>query len=386
MQADLIVVGGGILGTFHAYHALKRGLKVILFERNQRPQGATVRNFGQVVPSGLNRKWQAFGRRSLEIYRDLQAEADISIRQQGTMYLASNAEELTLIQELNQINDTSGYRSELWDAQACKKRYPGLQDSYCQGGLFFPQEVTVEPDQMIHRVLGLLVEQYGLQYNPSTRIDAVESEGAGCKVRDHRGKEYHAAQTIVCSGVECQSLFPEIIEESDLVVSKLQMLQTVPQPSQVLPGSILTGWSIRRYESFVECPSYVTIKVGEDPDSPQRKWGVHILFKQALDGSVIVGDSHEYAPIARQEELGFDLKADINRFMMDESRKIIQLQDDRIRTSWAGFYSQTPDGNLFTHTIDARIHLITGIGGKGMTSSAGYAEKRIEELFNLQPS
>lgn len=30
---DLIVVGGGILGTFHAYHALKRGLKVALIEK-----------------------------------------------------------------------------------------------------------------------------------------------------------------------------------------------------------------------------------------------------------------------------------------------------------------------------------------------------------------
>ena len=27
---DLIVVGGGILGTFHAYHALKKGLRVAL--------------------------------------------------------------------------------------------------------------------------------------------------------------------------------------------------------------------------------------------------------------------------------------------------------------------------------------------------------------------
>lgn len=59
---DLLVVGGGVLGTFHAYHALQRGLKVALIEKDARPQSATVRNFGQVVPSGMNQKWQNFGR------------------------------------------------------------------------------------------------------------------------------------------------------------------------------------------------------------------------------------------------------------------------------------------------------------------------------------
>lgn len=63
MKYDLIVVGGGVLGTFHAYHALKKNLKVLLIERNSVPQGATVRNFGQVVPSGMDLKWQNFGRK-----------------------------------------------------------------------------------------------------------------------------------------------------------------------------------------------------------------------------------------------------------------------------------------------------------------------------------
>ena len=62
---DVIIVGGGILGTFHAYHAHKKGLKVAILEKDKQPQGATVRNFGQVVPSGMNTKWQTFGRENL---------------------------------------------------------------------------------------------------------------------------------------------------------------------------------------------------------------------------------------------------------------------------------------------------------------------------------
>jgi hypothetical protein len=47
--------------------------------------------------------------------------------------------------------------------------------------------------------------------------------------------------------------------KSDLVVSKLQMMQTKPQKNYTLDGSILTGLSIR-YEAFYECPSFKSIK------------------------------------------------------------------------------------------------------------------------------
>ena len=40
---DLIVVGGGIMGTFHAYHAAQRNKSVLLLEKDNFPVGATVR-------------------------------------------------------------------------------------------------------------------------------------------------------------------------------------------------------------------------------------------------------------------------------------------------------------------------------------------------------
>ncbi len=90
---DLIVVGAGILGTFHAYHAARMGKKVLLTEKDQYPVNATVRNFGQVVPSGMSGKWLDYGRRSTEIYKSIQQEFDISVRQNGSVYIASDEEE-----------------------------------------------------------------------------------------------------------------------------------------------------------------------------------------------------------------------------------------------------------------------------------------------------
>ena len=58
VEYDLVVVGGGVLGTFHAYHALKKGLRVALFEKDRQPQGATVRNFGQVKALKFIKKYK----------------------------------------------------------------------------------------------------------------------------------------------------------------------------------------------------------------------------------------------------------------------------------------------------------------------------------------
>jgi FAD dependent oxidoreductase TIGR03364 len=379
---DLCIVGGGALGAFHAYHALRMGLRVVLVERNTKPQSATVRNFGQVVPSGFNTKWQTYGRRSLEIYHDIQQVFDISARKNGTIYIASNEEEMTLLEELNAINKANDYPSELMSEGKCLYKYEGLREDYTKGGLFFPEEITLEPHLAIHRILQYLVEEHGLAYFPSTLIEEVGIEGADCFVAASDGGKFVADKVIVCNGSEFQALFPELFNESDLVGVKLQMLETVPQLKQQIPGSVLTGLSIRRYECFSECPSWDAIKAKEPQDSFAKKWGVHILFKQTTTGSVIIGDSHEYAPAREIDQLGFDLKGEINDFMIDQAKAIFNLENWRIARAWYGIYSQCRENDIFLHNIENRIHIVTGIGGKGMTGSAGFSEENLRSIYN----
>ncbi|MEL7160931.1 MAG: TIGR03364 family FAD-dependent oxidoreductase [Bacteroidota bacterium] len=381
MKTDLLIVGGGVLGTFHAKAALKRGLTVRLVERHARPRGATVRNFGQVVPSGMTPEWQAYGRRSLAIYRELQEQTDITLRQNGSVYLASDAAEMQLLEELAAINRANDYPSVLLTKQQCLERYPGLCANYCVGGLFFPEEVTVEAREMIHRVLAFLMERHGLLYEPATELHELTVARSQVQGTDNRGRVYVAAQAIVCTGGEFCTLFPERFAASDLQLCKLQMLQTAPGAGPVVPGNILTGLSIRRYEAFGDCPSWEAVKAAEDPGAYWKKWGVHILFKQAPDGSFIIGDSHEYADAARTDELGFDLYPAVNDYLLTEARRIFDLPDWTVARAWAGYYSQCRAQDIYHETIDDLIHVVTGIGGKGMTASPGYAAAHLERLY-----
>ncbi|MHC9088156.1 TIGR03364 family FAD-dependent oxidoreductase [Tenacibaculum sp. IMCC1] len=378
---DLIVVGGGVLGTFHAYHAAKKGLSVAILEKDNKPQGATVRNFGQVVPSGMNQKWQNYGRESLAIYKSIQEQFDVSIRQNGTVYIASNEEEVQLIEELHQINKNNSYTSQLLTKEQCLDKYAGLCSDYCQAGLFFPEEVTVEPRVMILRLHEFMKKELNVTIHYNTKVMATNNVTSGVSVLTSNSEEVLASKVIICNGSDFKTLYPSIYNESDLIVSKLQMMQTKRQKNYQLDGSILTGLTIRRYEAFEECASWNTIKANEDPNSFEKKYGVHILFKQATDGSVILGDSHEYATAKNIDDLGFDLNEDIDNFMIQEAKKIIDLPTYEIQHRWAGFYSQCKTKDLFEHSVGENIHIVTGIGGKGMTGSAGFSKESINKLF-----
>ncbi|MBC6997850.1 TIGR03364 family FAD-dependent oxidoreductase [Cytophaga sp. FL35] len=380
---DLIVIGGGVLGTFHAYHAVNKGLKVALIEKDIQPQGATVRNFGQVVPSGMNTKWQNFGRESLAIYKDIQKKFDITVREEGSIYIASNAEEVQLLEELNSINKSNSYTSELLTAKQCLDNYPGLKKDYVKAGLFFPKEVKVEPRTMILKLHEYLRNK-GLDIYMGETVMDCDALRSGVQLTTSKNKQFSSKKVIICNGSDFKILYPSYFEESDLIVSKLQMMQTKSQTNYTLPSSVLTGLSIRRYESFTECPSFSSIKAKENPNSLEKQWGVHILFKQADDGSVIIGDSHEYASAAQMEHLGFDLNMDIDHFILNEAKKIFDLPTYEIQNRWFGMYSQCKSTDIFQKTIDEDIHIVTGIGGKGMTGSAGFAKNNINSIFNLE--
>ena len=382
---DIIIIGAGALGTFHAYHALESGKRVLLLEKDKRAQEATVRNFGQVVPSGLppESEWHGFGRKATEVYQHIQQSHAIGIRNNGTCYIANTAGEMAVLEEMQQRFATADYESLLLTKDQVTDRYPAIKKAYTIGGLFFPQEVSAEPEFMIHKVQEYLSARFGDRFvyrNNSVVID-IEDKGGSCTVITAGKQQYTGAHCFVCSGRDFRILFPELFRQSGLVVSKLNMLSTVPQPGISLPGNILTGLSIRRYESFTTCAAHQQLDAAEVPRDCVD-YGIHILFKQRLDGSIIIGDSHEYAPIADQDDLSiFYNDSSINDIILREAQKIATLEDWSVARTWNGFYTQHPDKEIFVEHIGERIHIVTGIGGKGMTTSAGFALQNLQDCL-----
>lgn len=382
---DLIVVGGGILGTFHAYHALKAGKTVLQLEKDNYPVGATVRNFGQVVPSGMAGKWFDFGLRSLEIYKEIQQEFDISVRQNGSVYIASDDDEVMLLHELKKHYQTLGYPHQLLNQQEILARYTNIKASYAKEAMYFGEEISVEPNQMIYRLQQYMqdkFEQYCLKYNHLV-VDCTAKGRSTVEVKTSNQQIFNADKVVICNGYEFKLLFPDLFKTGGQVISKLQMLRTEPLHPKGLNGNILTGLTIRRYESFeAYCPSFKQVKTPEHYQE-LKDWGIHILFKTATDGSIIIGDSHEYADVNHFDDLDFNISNRINELMLAEAERIVDIDVRKIAKSWIGFYPQHNEKHILTYDLEDCIHIRTCIGGKGMTASAGYAEESIKNIFAL---
>lgn len=381
---DVIIIGAGILGTFHAYHALKANKSVLQLEKDNFPVGSTVRNFGQVVPSGMENEWFEYGRIATTIYKEIQSEYDISVRNNGSLYLASDDDEVQLLHELKQHYDSLDYSSELLSAEAVLQKHPSLKKDYVKQGLFFSDEVSVEPQLMILKLqeyLKIKFENYTIQYN-SPVISCFKNNNE-VEVSTNFGNTFKAEKAIICNGYEFKLLFPELFALSGIVISKLQMMKTAPMPEIALEGNILTGLTTRRYESFEHhCPSFKNIAT-PDHYRELKDWGIHILFKKAADGGFIIGDSHEYASVNNFDALGYGINQYVNELMLTEAQRIVNFDVRQIQHYWAGFYPQHPEKHVVAEDIDGCIHIRTAIGGKGMTASAGYALDSINKLFNM---
>jgi D-hydroxyproline dehydrogenase subunit beta len=318
---DLIIVGAGIMGTFHAFHAAKIGKKVLLLEKDNRPVGSTIQNFGQMVPSGLDDYWQKFGIRSLEIFDELQAEADFTLVKNGSVYIASDEDELNLINEVAELHNKAGYSQEILSKTATKVLFPDINSKYIKGSIFYPKEYSVNSSEFIYKLIAYCVEKLGVDYKNHTAVINVEEQNGEVKVETAAREVFLSEKVIICSGYVFNLLFPEIYRNSGLIVSKLQIMKTEPLKQFNLKANILTGLTIRRYESFEECPSFAKLQT---PDHllELKKWGIHILFKQLPDGSIIVGDSHEYAGVSEVENLGLGVSDYINDLMKNEAELI----------------------------------------------------------------
>ena len=88
-NADIIIVGAGIIGLAHAYHAAKSGKKVIVLERHLLASGASIANFGMLWPIGQTAgKMFHMALESRKYWLEVLQASGIPYKNTGSLYLA----------------------------------------------------------------------------------------------------------------------------------------------------------------------------------------------------------------------------------------------------------------------------------------------------------
>lgn len=382
---DLAIVGSGILGSSAACHAVQAGLSVLLCEAGERANEATVRNFGQIVPSGQSLEgWRQLGMRSLKFYEALRESAGIPVVRGGSLYVASDAEEATLLEELHALDKQMDYPSALLTAAQCLERLPALRTDYAVAGLFYPQELSADSPRLVPAILNWLGRHSRFSYRNRTLITRVGEDAAHCELVTASGEVLQARRVLVCSGHLLNRLFPATLAEAGMRISKLQMMCTPPWPEVKLGSNVLTGLTIRRYEAFAACASHARLSLPE-AHREHRELGIHVLFKQNADGCIIIGDSHEYFAGTQVDCLDYAISERINRLIIEEAKRIVALPDWCMARYWNGYYCQHDADHIYMRTLGRNVHVVTGIGGKGMSTGPGLMERVVRAVVDEVP-
>jgi glycine/D-amino acid oxidase-like deaminating enzyme len=149
-RADVAVIGAGILGLAHAYVVSRGGKRVVLFERNVRACGASIRNFGMLWPIGQPAgEMHALALRSREIWLDALQAAKLNYRPLGSLHVAHRVDEAEVLREFAEVGPAAGYRCKWLSAQATLEKSEAVQPIDLQGSLWSDTEITVDPREVI---------------------------------------------------------------------------------------------------------------------------------------------------------------------------------------------------------------------------------------------
>jgi FAD dependent oxidoreductase TIGR03364 len=372
-EYDVGIVGAGILGLAHAYHLARRGLRVVVFERHRRAQGASIRNFGMIWPIGqpLGPMYE-LARRSRELWLEVLNASGLWQRQCGSLHLARHEDEAQVLREF--VAESAGHDRpcEVWTPDQVTARFPAVVPTGLHAGLWSPIELAVDPRQVIAELPAWLARTYGVEFAFGTpvlghRLPLVVTPDGDQFVR----------RLVICTGTDFRDLAPAAFADSGLLTVKLQMMRSQAFGDRFQLGTHLAaGLTLRHYASFANCPTLPAVSRRLDAELPDYgRYGIHVLVSQNGRGELTLGDSHEYGDAIEP----FD-NPTIDDLILAYLKTFVRVPELTITARWHGTYVKHPTAGYVVAWINPQQVAVTGVGGAGMTLSFGLAEQVVREF------
>ena len=370
-QYELVIVGAGVVGMGAAIAAQKQGVKKILIvERHQACTGASIRNFGFITITGLRQKiMQERSLRSREIWLDIIKKAKITINHRGLYLIAQHKESIPVLEEYLKIDPRSTVR--LLSKKEMELHHPLFKKNKNFGGLHSTDEVRIEPRLAVPAVAKFL---------ESTGIDFLWKE----EVLDFTHKEIvtqkrkiQFKKLIMAPGNHLKGLGRNVFEQRKIQSSKLHMLRVMPEKKFKLPGGIMADLTLMRYPGYENLPSKKKLdKVIQKTCRAELDNGIHVIIVQGKDGSLIIGDSHQYT---HDTHYPFE-KEKIDTLILNKFEQILPIGKYNVLERWIGEY---PSGkkDYLDHWLDKNICIANVTTGIGMSTGFAFAEDVVQKLY-----
>ncbi|MEV0091780.1 TIGR03364 family FAD-dependent oxidoreductase [Streptomyces sp. NPDC050738] len=369
----VIVVGAGVVGTMHAWHAVERGHEVVQIERESEARGASLRNFGQVWVSGrAGGEELETALRARVLWEEIgERVPGLGFRGNGSLTPVRGELELSVAQAALKRDDAGARGYRVVSADEAREINPALKGDF-DAALWCERDAAVEPRVAQLELKKALLASGRYAYLGGREVREVLGERA---VRDDHGDVHTGDVVVLCTGAWLGGLVRELAPKLPVRRVRLQMMQTEPL-GETLTTSVADADSFRYYPAYAgEALDALNAGQAQDPVAAAHK--MQLLMVQRKDGGLTIGDTHEY-----EHPFAFDVREEPYAHVARVAERFLGRPLPKIRHRWAGVYAQCTDTTRVVHREQVRdgVWLVTGPGGRGMTCSPAIGETTANEL------
>ncbi|MDX2090650.1 MAG: FAD-binding oxidoreductase [Kofleriaceae bacterium] len=311
-RAEIVIVGGGVIGLSIAYHLAQRGLTdVVVLERGYLAEGASGRNGG-----GIRQQWSTeinirLMQDSVELCRRFAVDLGVNVwfRQGGYLFLARSANEVARLEKNIALQNRCGVPTRMLEPHEAKDIVPELDLTGIVGASYNPSDGILFPWPFLWGYARQAATR-GVKIFTQTSVTGLDQiADGGYVVHTPRG-QLRARRVINATG----SWSPQLAK---------------------LIGVDVPTWPIRH-----EICSSEPLKPFLRPMVSELASGLYC--SQSMRGEIVGGVSlpghgSTYA-------MGSTLE-----FLATYARRLVRLMpvlgDIKVLRQWAGLYDQSPDGN-----------------------------------------
>jgi 4-methylaminobutanoate oxidase (formaldehyde-forming) len=349
-RAEIVIVGGGIIGCSTAYHLAKEHkAEVLVLERDRLTCGSTFHAAGLVGQLRSSASITQLLKYSVELYDTLEAETGLATgwKQNGGLRLANNRERWTEIKRQATTAHSFGLEMHLLTAQEAQDLWPLMDGSDLVGAAFLPTDGQANPSDITQSLAK------GARLNGAKILEGVTVTGIRVEDGRVRGVETDQGPVACDKLVNCGGQWAKEIGRLAGVSVPLQSMQ-----HQYLVTEAIAGVT----------PDLPTIR---DPDRLT-------YFKEEVGGLVMGGyelNPKSWADDGIPEGFVFSLlESDWDHFepLMEQALvRVPALEAAGIKTLTNGPESFTPDGNFILGEAPEVRNLFVGAGFNAFGIASG---------------
>jgi glycine/D-amino acid oxidase-like deaminating enzyme len=238
-EAEVVVVGAGIVGCACAYYLARRGVQVVLLEQGDTVGEQSRKNWGFVRQQGRDPAEVPLVMASNRIWRELEQElgTDIEWVQGGNLALAATGERMALFEQWLDVAREFGLDTRLVTAKEVAALVPGIQGEWV-GGMYTPSDGHAEPDKATDALSGAAAA-HGARVYTSCAVQAILThDGAVSEIVTERGN----VQTsyVVCAAGAWSS---RLVQPLGLTLPQRWVRGTVARTTPAPPVTTAGVWA-----------------------------------------------------------------------------------------------------------------------------------------------